>query len=101
MRASRIVGALFAVTTVTTLAARPIGESDAAFIARTIGMSPMSAGSHVSAHLTDCSLIIDTAVPGDQKRVILPLTRLDERSFKTLSGAGSLKCTLERGARPS
>jgi len=54
MRVSRIVGALFAVATVATLAVRPIGEPDPAFIARTIGMSPVSAGSHVSVHLTDC-----------------------------------------------
>jgi hypothetical protein len=80
----RAVAPLFVAGIVATSAARPIGEPDADFIARTISASPMSHGSHVNARLTGCSLIIDQTAAGEKKRTVLPLKRLNERSFEVI-----------------
>jgi hypothetical protein len=44
----------------------------------------MSQSSRVNARLTDCSLIIDQTIPGEKKRTVLPLMRLDEQSLKVV-----------------
>jgi hypothetical protein len=82
MDTSRAMAVLLLIGILASAAARPIGETDAAFVARTISASPMSKGSRVQARFTDCTLIIDQTIPGEKKRTILPLTRLDEHSFK-------------------
>jgi len=82
MDTARVMTGLFLIGIVAPAAARPIGETDAAFVARTISASPMSKDSRVQAHFTDCTLIIDQAIPSEKKRTILPLTRLDEHSFQ-------------------
>ena len=87
MGAVRVVAPLFVAAIVATSAARPVGEPDADFIARTISASPMSQGSHVNARLTDCSLFIDQAAAGEKKRTVLPLMRLDEHSFAVVQDA--------------
>jgi hypothetical protein len=57
------------------------GEQDAEFITRTISASPMTPTSRVKARLTECSLVIDDSSAAEKKRTVLPLARLDERSF--------------------
>ncbi len=58
---AKVVTLALVVVITTTSGARPVGESGAAFIARTLSNSPMSLDSHVHARLTDCSLVIDQA----------------------------------------
>jgi hypothetical protein len=82
MDATRLMTGLFLIGIVAPAAARPIGETDAAFAARTISASPMSKDARVQAHFTDCTLIIDQTIPGEKKQTVLPLTRLDEHSFQ-------------------
>jgi hypothetical protein len=87
MAGVRLIAPLFVAGMVATSAARPVGESDTDFIARTISAFPMSQGSYVTARLTDCVLIIDQTIPGEKKRTVLPLMRLDERSFEVVQDA--------------
>ena len=87
MDATRVMTALFLIGIVPPGAPRPIGETDAVFIARTISASPMSKDSRVQARLTDCTLIIDQTIPGEKKRTVLPLMRLDEHSFEVIEDA--------------
>jgi hypothetical protein len=87
MDATRVMTSLFLIGIVGSAAARPIGETDAAFVARTISASPMSKDSRVQARLTDCTLIIDQTIPTEKKRTVVPLTRLDERSFEVSEDA--------------
>jgi hypothetical protein len=84
MVTARIVASLCVGWIVATLEARPIGESDADFIIRIISASPMSQGSRVKADLADCSLIIDQTSGDEKKRTVVPLRRLDERSFEVI-----------------
>ena len=84
MDATRVMTGLFLIGIVAPAVSRPIGETDAAFVARTISASPMSKGSRVQAHLTDCTLIIDQTIPGEKKQTVLPLMRLDEHSFEVV-----------------
>jgi hypothetical protein len=81
MDATRVLTGLFLIGIVTPAAPRPIGETDAAFVTRTISASPMSKDSRVQVHLTDCTLIIDDTIPGEKKQTVLPLMQLDEHSF--------------------
>ena len=81
MDAARVVAFSLAAGIAATSGARPLGEPDSAFIARTLSTSPMSPGSRVNARVTNCSLLIDEAVPLERKRLVIPLARLDERSF--------------------
>jgi hypothetical protein len=87
MDATRVMTGLFLIGIVAPAASRPIGETDAAFVARTISASPMSKDSRVQAHLTDCMLIIDQTIPGEKKQTVLPLMRLDEHSFEVVQDA--------------
>jgi hypothetical protein len=82
MDVTRVMTRLFSIGIVASAAARPVGEADAAFVARTISASPMSKDSRVQARLTDCTLIIDQTIPTEKKRTVLPLPRLDEHSFE-------------------
>ena len=84
MNAIRVMTGLFLIGTAASAAPRPIGETDPAFVARTISVSPMSKDSRVQAHLTDCTLIIDQTIPGEKKQTVLPLMRLDEHSFEVV-----------------
>jgi hypothetical protein len=87
MDAVRVVAPLFAAAFAATSPARPVAESDSDFIVRTISVSPMSPASRVNARLADCSLVIDTTVPSEKKRTVLPLARLDVGSFDVVQDA--------------
>ena len=82
MDVTRVMTSLFLIGIVVSALARPVGETDADFIARTISTSPMSKDSRVQARLTDCALIIDQTIPNEKKRTVLPLALLDENSFE-------------------
>jgi hypothetical protein len=82
MDVTRVMTSLFLIGIVASAVARPVGEADAAFVARAISASPMSKDSRVQARLTDCTLIIDQTIPTEKKRTVLPLARLDEHSFE-------------------
>lgn len=58
-------------------------ESDADLIARIISHSATKTRSYVGARVVDCSLILNQVSPGEKKRTVIPLTDLDERSFKS------------------
>lgn len=83
MNTVRAAAILFVAGTVASSAPHARGESDADLIARTISSSPRTPGSHVEARVVDCSLILHQISPGEKKRTVIPLTDLDERSFKT------------------
>jgi hypothetical protein len=87
MDATRVMTGLFSIGIVASAAPRPIAETDAAFVARTISASPMSKDSRVQAHLTGCTLIIDQTIPGQRKQTVLPLMRLDEHSVEVVQDA--------------
>ena len=82
MDVTGVITSVFLIGIVASAAARPVGEADGAFVARTISASPMSKDSRVQAHLTDCTLIIDQTIPTEKKRTVLPLARLDEHPFE-------------------
>jgi hypothetical protein len=87
MNATRVMTGLFLIGIVAPASPRPIGETDAAFVARIISASPMSKDSRVQAHIEDCRLIIDQTIPSEKKRTVLPLMRLDEHSFEVSEDA--------------
>ena len=75
--------AILLVISIFGISARPAhGESNADLVARIISRSPRSPGSFVEARVVDCSLILHQVALGEKKRTIIPLTELDERSFK-------------------
>ncbi len=41
----------------------------------------------MNVRLADCSLTIDQTIPGEKKRTVRPLMRLDERSFEVVQDA--------------
>jgi hypothetical protein len=83
MNTAKAVAVLFAIVILGVSAPRACGESDADLIARTISSSPKTPGSYVEARIEDCSLILHQVSPGEKKRTVIPLTDLDERSFKS------------------
>jgi hypothetical protein len=47
----------------------------------------MSPNERVNARLTGCSLVVDRTIPSEKKRLVVPLGRLDERSFDVTQDA--------------
>ena len=74
---------LFAIVIFGGSAPRARGESDADLIARIVSHSATKTRSYVGARVVDCSLILNQVSPGEKKRTVIPLTDLDERSFKS------------------
>src|SRR2546423_7880928 len=83
MNTLRAAAVLFAIVILAGSAPRARGESDADLIARIISHSATTTRSYVGARVVDCSLILSQVSPGEKKRTVIPLTDLDERSFKS------------------
>jgi hypothetical protein len=83
MNTVRAAALLFAIVIFVGSALRARGESDADLIARIISHSATDTRSSVEARVVDCSLILKQVSPGEKKRTVIPLTDLDDRSFKS------------------
>jgi hypothetical protein len=85
--AARVVALALAVAIAYASEARPVGVADTSLVVRTLSTSPMTPDSHVQAHFTECSLVINQAGRFEQKQLVLPLARLDEHSFRVIQNA--------------
>jgi hypothetical protein len=83
MNTVRTAALLLVIVILGSSAPRASGESDANLIARIISHPATTTRSYVDARVVDCSLILNQLSPGEKKRTVIPLTDLDERSFKS------------------